>query len=51
VENRAVELLMGDSGFGPRYQQFLSHYAEIRKKSPWGKTFDLRLDDRITVKE
>jgi cell division protein FtsQ len=51
VENRAVELLMGDSGFGPRYQQFLSHYAEIRKKSPWGKTFDLRLDDPITVKE
>jgi cell division protein FtsQ len=51
VDNRTVELLMGDSGFGGRYQKFLSHYEEIRKKSPEGKTFDLRLDDRITVKE
>jgi cell division protein FtsQ len=51
VENHAVELLMGDSGFGDRYMRFLSHYADIRKKSPDGKVFDLRLDDRITVKE
>jgi len=51
VDNQAVELLMGDSGFGDRYQRFLTHYPEIRKKSPGGKVFDLRLDDRITVKE
>jgi cell division protein FtsQ len=51
VENQTVELLMGDSSFDARYRTFLGHFAEIRKKSPEGKTFDLRLDDRITVKE
>jgi cell division protein FtsQ len=51
VDNRTVELLMGDSGFGARYRTFLAHFAEIRAKSPDGRVFDLRLDDRITVKE
>lgn len=47
----AVELLMGDMNFGRRYQNFLSHYPEIQKRSPDVKVFDLRLDDRITAKE
>lgn len=51
VDNRAVELLLGDSDFGRRYQNFLNHYAEIQKRSPDVKRFDLRLDDRITVRE
>ncbi len=51
VDNRAVELILGDANFGRRYQNFLSHYAEIRKQSPNVKTFDLRLDDRITAKD
>ncbi|HUI56761.1 MAG TPA: FtsQ-type POTRA domain-containing protein [Bryobacteraceae bacterium] len=51
VENRAVELILGDANFGRRYQNFLNHYAEIRKRSPEVKVFDLRLDDRITAKE
>jgi cell division protein FtsQ len=51
VDNQTVELLMGDTNFGVRYQKFLGHFEEIRKKSPEGATFDLRLDDRITVKE
>lgn len=51
VENRAVELLLGDSDFGRRYQNFLSHYDEIRKRSPGVKRFDLRLEDRITARE
>lgn len=51
VENRTVWLMMGDSNFARRYQNFLSHYAEIRRRSPGVKIFDLRLDDRITVKE
>jgi cell division protein FtsQ len=51
VDNRTVELLMGDSNFEARYRTFLGNFAEIRKKSPEGKIFDLRLDDRITVKE
>jgi cell division protein FtsQ len=51
VENRAVELLVGDSNFGARYQNFLNHYPEIKKHSPDVKVFDLRLDDRITAKD
>ncbi len=51
VDNRAVELLLGDSDFGKRYQNFLNHYPEIRKRSPEVKRFDLRLDDRITARE
>ncbi len=51
VDNRAVELLLGDSDFGRHYQNFLNHYPEIRKRSPEVKRFDLRLDDRITARE
>ena len=51
VGNRAVELLLGDTNFAKRYQNFLSHYAEIQRHSPEGKLFDLRLEDRITLKE
>ncbi|HTS62258.1 MAG TPA: FtsQ-type POTRA domain-containing protein [Candidatus Acidoferrales bacterium] len=51
VEHRAVSLLMGDGNFARRYQNFINHYPEIRKRSPEAKAFDLRLDDRITVKE
>lgn len=51
VDNHAVELTLGDSNFGKRYQNFLTHYPEIEKHSPQVKSFDLRLDDRITAKE
>lgn len=51
VDNRAVDLLLGDSDFGKRYQNFLNHYPEIHRRSPEVKRFDLRLDDRITAKE
>ena len=51
VDNRAVELLLGDSDFGKRYQNFLNHYSEIQKRSPEVKRFDLRLDDRITARD
>jgi hypothetical protein len=43
--------MMGESNFARRYQNFVGHYPEIRKRSPEAKAFDLRLDDRITVKE
>jgi cell division protein FtsQ len=51
VENRAVELIMGDGNFARRYQDFLEHYAEIGKRSPNVKTFDLRLEGQITAKD
>ena len=51
VDKRAVELVLGDSNFAWRYQNFMTHYPEIHRHSPEVKTFDLRLDDRITAKE
>jgi len=51
VGNRAIELLLGDTNFVRRYQNFLSHYPEIQKRSPGVKVFDLRLEDRITARE
>jgi cell division protein FtsQ len=51
VENRAVELLMGDGNFAARYQNFLAHYPEIGRRSPNVKSFDLRLDGQVTVKD
>jgi cell division protein FtsQ len=49
IENRAIELILGDSNFARRYSNFLHHYPEIKKRSPGAATFDLRLDDRITA--
>lgn len=51
VEGRLVELELGDGNYGERVQHFLLHYPEIRKRAVHVKTFDLRLDDRITAKE
>lgn len=50
VDNRAIELAMGSENFGRRYRNFLNHYPEIKKTSPEVKSFDLRLDDRITAR-
>jgi cell division protein FtsQ len=51
VEGRAIELMLGDDRFGSRFQNFVSSYPEIRRRSPEARSFDLRLDDRITVRE
>jgi cell division protein FtsQ len=51
VENRAVELMMGDGNFAERYRNFLAHYPEIGKRSPNVKSFDLRLDGQVTAKD
>ena len=51
VENRAVELMMGDGNFARRYQNFLAHFPEIGKRSPNVKTFDLRMDGQVTAKD
>jgi cell division protein FtsQ len=50
VENRAVELMMGDGNFAQRYQNFLAHYPEIGKRSPNVRSFDLRLDGQVTAR-
>ena len=51
VENRAVELMMGNGNFAQRYQNFLAHYPEIGKRSPNVKSFDLRVDGQVTAKD
>ena len=51
VDRRALTLLMGDGSYARRYQHFVKTYPEIVKRSPQARIFDLRLDDRITVKE
>jgi cell division protein FtsQ len=47
VEGRTLELILGDENLGARFQNFLNHYAEVRKRAPDKTVFDLRLDDRI----
>jgi cell division protein FtsQ len=51
IESRALEFILGSDNFGQRYQNFLNHYPEIKRRSPEVKSFDLRLDDRITAKD
>jgi cell division protein FtsQ len=51
VNHEAVSLLMGDENYGRRYQNFLGHFQEIQQRLPDARTFDLRLEDQITVKE
>lgn len=48
VQGHAVTLLMGESNFSSRIENFLEHYPDIHRKMPQASTFDLRLDDRIT---
>ena len=43
--------MVGEGNYAARYQNFVKHYPEIIKRSPNARIFDLRLDDRITVKE
>jgi cell division protein FtsQ len=46
---RMVTLLLGERNFATRYQNFVTHFSEIRQKLPGAATLDLRLEDRITV--
>jgi cell division protein FtsQ len=49
MQDHAIKLMLGDHGFRDRLRNFLEHYSDIRKRMPEAKTFDLRLDDRITA--
>ncbi len=49
--SRGATLLMGDQNFNTRLQNFLNHFSDIQRRMPDATTFDLRLDDRITVVE
>lgn len=50
VERRAVVLMLGDRNFRGRFQNFLDHYQDIRKRISEAAWLQLRVDDRsITV--
>jgi cell division protein FtsQ len=49
VQGRVVRLMLGNQRYLPRLQNFLGHYAEISRRLPGARAFDLRLDDRITA--
>jgi cell division protein FtsQ len=50
-QGRMVRLLLGDRGYGRRYQNFVQHFADVEARVPGAKIVDLRLEDRITVAE
>ena len=47
--DRGVTLIIGNRRFKLRLDNFQSHYPDIRRRLPDARTFDLKLDDRITV--
>jgi len=48
VNGQPVELWLGDQHFRSRYQNFLSHFPDIRRHDDHAGIFDLRMDDRIS---
>jgi cell division protein FtsQ len=51
VDGRAMELELGDGGFAKRFQHFVTHYPEVKRRAPRATSFDLRLDNNIITKE
>jgi cell division protein FtsQ len=50
-DGRMLTLHLGDHNFSVRYNNFVRHYEDIRKRLPDASTLDLRLEDRITAVE
>jgi cell division protein FtsQ len=49
VNNRVVNLMLGDDNYAERLQNFLANYNEIERKRPDARTLDLRIDGVITA--
>jgi cell division protein FtsQ len=49
MDNRVVNLMMGDENFSARMSNFINNYNEIKLKRPDATNFDLRVDNIITV--
>ena len=49
VEDRVLNLMLGDENYTERLQNFLANYSEIREKRPDATTLDLRVDGVITA--
>lgn len=51
VDDREVELILGDRDFASRVQTFLAHYPEIHRRTPQFTIFDLRLNKSIIARD
>jgi hypothetical protein len=49
MDNRILSLLVGDENYQSRMSNFVNNYNEIKMKRPDATTFDLRVDNLITV--
>ncbi len=49
VDNRVVNLMLGDENYSERLQNFLAGFNEIEAKRPEATTLDLRVDGVITA--
>ena len=48
-DGRALVLMLGDSDFRERFENFEQHYPEIHRHAPDANVFDLRSEKRITL--
>lgn len=51
IDEGAVLLKIGNKNYKKRLENFLAHYAGIHNVKPNARTFDLRIDGRITAVE
>lgn len=49
VDDRVLNLMLGEENYAERLQNFLTNYNEIKSKRPDAKTLDLRVDGVITT--
>ncbi len=49
MNGQSFLLILGDSEFAGRLQNFTAHFQEIREHVPWATRFDLRLKSRVTA--
>jgi cell division protein FtsQ len=49
MDDRVLNLMMGDEHYSTRMSNFINNYNEIKSKRPDAANFDLRVDNMITV--
>jgi cell division protein FtsQ len=49
MDDRVLNLMMGDENYSTRMSNFINNYNEIKSKRPDAANFDLRVDNMITV--
>jgi len=49
LDGKLVRVVLGEGNYRSRLERFLRYLPEIRAQYPAATTFDLRLDDRVTI--